>query len=131
MQAVKLRDSPRLRSDGARPQPLTPPAITAPWAQFEAVGLGPAPHAERGRLATLTVAGYRMLGFAVLGVIVVVLLGYLATRLFYLVDRTWVVPTIVSPTDERVLALQTELAPGETFQSSTIFRFSIEAPEEA
>ena len=103
-------DVRRLPSDGARPQPPAAPAVTARWAQFEAVGLGPAPELARGRLATLTVAGYRVLGFILLGVIVVVLLGYVATTVFYLVNRTWVVPTIVSPTDERVLALQAELS---------------------
>jgi hypothetical protein len=62
----------------------------------------------------LALAAYRLLGFAVLAVIVIVLVGYVATSLFYALDRSWIVPAVISPTDEKVLALQTELALHET-----------------
>jgi len=93
--------------DGVRPQ-VVAPALSR-WAQYEAIGLGPV-SVRRTRAANALVAVYRVLGFVVLAVIVVVLLGYLALTAFYLVNRTWVVPTVISATDEHALALEAELA---------------------
>ncbi|HEY5925940.1 MAG TPA: hypothetical protein VIV11_29835, partial [Kofleriaceae bacterium] len=62
----------------------------------------------------MLVTAYRGLGFVVLAAIVVVLLGYLATTAFYMVNRSWIVPAVVSPGDERVLALESELAAHQT-----------------
>ncbi len=81
------------------------------WAIFTQLGLGPPP-AEDGKKkrAKLIVDAYRGLGFAVLSLIVFVLVGYIATSLFYFVSDSWVQPMKVSKTDEKVLALQSELA---------------------
>lgn len=57
---------------------------------------------------------YRLLGFAVLSIIVVVLLGYIATTVFYWCNHSWVMPIVVSPSDERAVALETELATHQT-----------------
>jgi hypothetical protein len=95
------------RGDGSRPQQVTARAASR-WSTFEAIGLGPTAE-QRRHSASVFVAAYRLLGFVVLAVIVVVLLGYIATTAFYMVSRTWIVPMVISPTDEHVLALQTEL----------------------
>ena len=54
-----------------------------------------------------------MLGFGILSIIVVVLVGYITTSAFYFVSDSWIVPMAVSPTDEKVLALQAQLAEQE------------------
>ena len=103
------------RTDGPRPHSVAArPAAVGPWAQYIAIGLGPKLAVPRGPAARVAVSLYRLLGFVLLAVIVVGLLGYLATSLFYVVNRTWIVPAVISPTDERVLALQTELSTYQT-----------------
>lgn len=112
------RDSPPDAGDGPRPQPVAAHAVTPEpsrrWSRFYAVGLGPGGQPPRGRAANAMLAAYRLLGFAVLTVIVVVLLGYLATTVFYLGNRSWVMPIVVSPSDERAVALEIELATHQT-----------------
>lgn len=61
------------------------------------------------RLNTLIVSAYKVIGFAVLSAILIGLGSYLAVNLFYLVDRSWVAPTILSPTDPRVLQINAQL----------------------
>jgi len=78
------------------------------WAEFKRIGLGPKKSLSAG-FGKVIVAAYRVLGFAILTTIVFALVGYLATAGFYLVSTSWVVPTIVSPTDEKVVALKSEL----------------------
>lgn len=61
-------------------------------------------------LAQLAVAAYRVLGFSVLTAILVGLVSYLGINVFFLVSSRWVLPAIVSPTDERVLLLRSQIA---------------------
>jgi hypothetical protein len=65
-------------------------------------------------LNKLIVSAYKMIGFAVLTAILVGLVSYLGLNLFYFFNRSWVAPTIISPTDERVLQLNTERAQQES-----------------
>jgi hypothetical protein len=90
-----------------------PPAETTPeqeWAEFKRIGLGPPKAAAKYGLAKLMVSTYRLLGFAILSVIVIALVGYIATTLFYMASTSWAVPTIVSSTDEHVVQLRGEIA---------------------
>jgi hypothetical protein len=108
--ATTQLDVRALPADGPCPQQVTARPATATWAQYVAIGLGP----RDSQRATVFVAAYRLLGFVVLAVIVVVLVGYLATTAFFMVSRTWIVPTVISPSDEHVLALQAELTTRQT-----------------
>jgi hypothetical protein len=92
-----------------RPEIRPPPPEHKPFAEYEALGL-PEPRPAGGGMQKLIVSTYRMLGFAILSIIVIVLVGYIGTSAFYFVSDSWVQPMVVSPTDERVLQLKSELA---------------------
>jgi hypothetical protein len=137
---------PPAASEPAQPRPLPPvprvgPAATpaapaaAPsrgeWSMFHRIGLGdqqPAPAARIAKLSQdtrqLIVTAYRLLGFTVLSVIVVVLVGYLATSVFYFVSDSWVQPMVVAPTDERILALEAKLTELEDSRDSLVAELS-------
>jgi len=53
---------------------------------------------------------YKVLGFVILGLILGGLLTYLGTHGFFLVNNSWVAPTIVSSSDERILTLNARAA---------------------
>jgi len=94
------------------PASSAPPAEAAhpaPYAPYEALGLGP-PKASTQRAAKLLVSAYRLLGFSILTIIVVVLVGYIAQTAFFYASSSWVVPMSVTPSDERVVVLQAQLA---------------------
>jgi hypothetical protein len=63
-----------------------------------------------GRLNKLFVALYKALGLTALAMILLGLFSYLGAQGFYLLSHRWVSPMIVSPLDERVLRLNTEIA---------------------
>jgi hypothetical protein len=58
----------------------------------------------------LIVSAYKAIGTGALTIILLGLVSYLMTQGFFAVGRSWVVPTIVTPSDERILALNTRLA---------------------
>jgi hypothetical protein len=62
------------------------------------------------RLNTVAVNAYKAVGIAVLATILAGLLSYLSLQGFFVFSRGWVAPTILSPTDERVLRLSVQLA---------------------
>ena len=64
----------------------------------------------RIRLQKWIVSLYRTIGFAVLTVIVLGLVSYMASNVFYLVSSSWVTPAVISPTDDHVLQLNARLA---------------------
>ncbi|HEY8143418.1 MAG TPA: hypothetical protein VIG06_12135, partial [Kofleriaceae bacterium] len=87
------------------------PPQANPYAVYEQIGLGsPAAIAPRQKATQAVVSAYRGLGFVILTIIVVVLVGYIATSVFYMVSDSWIEPMVVSPTDERVLTLKSQLA---------------------
>jgi hypothetical protein len=101
-------------------QPLLAPAVVEKpvekkWSEYDALGLGapapaPTPVTFTQRFGKWIVNAYRMLGFAILTVIVIVLVGYIAQTAFFYLSESWVVPAAVSPTDEKVVSLQAQLA---------------------
>jgi hypothetical protein len=79
-------------------------------------------------LNRILVSVYKVMGFGVLTVILVGLIGYFGVNLFYLVDHHWILPTIISPTDDRVLQLSEQLAEQEALrQKLVIERFDLRA----
>ena len=106
------------------PTPVAPPLVETkleppkpveqPWAAYESLGLG-APKVEPAvtftqKFGKWIVNGYRLLGFAILTIIVIVLVGYIAQTAFFYLSDSWVVPSAVSATDEKVVTLQAQLA---------------------
>jgi len=87
-----------------------PPAIAQPGANpyqaYENLGLGQ----PKINTQKLIVSAYRMLGFAILTIIVVVLVGYIAQTVFFYFSDSWAVPMSVTPSDERVVSLSAQLA---------------------
>jgi len=75
---------------------------------FEQLGLG-APKLDSQKAAKLLVNAYRLLGFGILTIIVIVLVGYITSTVFYYFSNSWITPMAVSPTDEKVVALQAQL----------------------
>ena len=62
------------------------------------------------RMNKWIVASYKLVGFAVLTLVVLALVAYLGASIFYTFSRSWVAPTVIAPTDEHVLELKSRLA---------------------
>lgn len=97
------------------------PAPPEPWSTYKQLGLGPPKLAlpanatpRQQQIAKLLVSAYRLLGFGILTIIVVILIGYITTTAFFYVSDSWVVPMAVSPTDEKVVTLQAQLSELQT-----------------
>jgi hypothetical protein len=52
---------------------------------------------------------YKLIGFVVLTGIMLGITAYLGTSVFYLIDRAWVVPIVLSPSSEKVLQMNSHL----------------------
>ncbi len=98
-----------LRED-ARPHgtPVPDEQPEGKWQQFEDLGLAPRPTTKK--LQKLIVSTYRLIGFSILSLIVVVLVGYIGQSAFYFLNKTWVTPVVLSANDEKVVGLQSQLA---------------------
>lgn len=59
---------------------------------------------------TLAVNLYKVLGSALLTLILVGLLSYLGVQTFFFVGHSWLSPTLVTPTDPQILQLNAQLA---------------------
>jgi hypothetical protein len=87
-------------------RPETAPAT--PYKSFEELGLPP--HKITRKFQKVMVSTYRLIGFGVLSLVVFVLLGYIATTAFYFLNRTWITPVALTANDEKVVAMQGQLA---------------------
>jgi len=115
-QAPALPVAPRAPTNSNRAD--TSIDLKSKWAVFEKLGLG-APTLDHKKLSGHVVTAYRLLGFVILSIIVIVLVGYLVTTAFFYMSDTWVVPMAVSPTDEKVVSLQSQLAERQTNRDRT------------
>jgi hypothetical protein len=98
-----------------------PPIVAQPssrWEMFERLGLK-APNIDRQKWSGRVVSAYRLLGFAILTIIVIVLVSYLVTTAFFYMSSSWIVPMAISPTDEKVVSLQAQLAERQTNRDRT------------
>ncbi len=98
------------------PPPPAAPAPAEKWQAYQAVGLAPKPSRASKGAAKLVVSGYRLMGISILTLIVFVLVGYVGTTVFYFFNRTWAVPAIVSPSDDKVVAAHNELATAQNLR---------------
>ena len=78
------------------------------WAVFDKLGLGK-PTLSAQQASKWLVTAYRLLGFAILTIIVVVLVGYIVSTAFFYVSTTWVVPMQVTASDEKVVSLSAQV----------------------
>ncbi len=96
------------------------------WQTYDDIGLpppehtpaavpdtGPAPSWLHKSASKLVVSTYRLMGFGILTIIVAALVAYIAQTLFYYGNHTWLVPTAISTSDEKVVQLRSELAAQE------------------
>jgi hypothetical protein len=101
-------------------------AASSPEPRKVPLQLAPRPRAPN--LNRLLVSAYKIFGFGVLTAILLGLVGYFSVNLFYLFDRRWALPAIISPTDERVLHLDEQEAEQESLrQKLLIERYDLEA----
>jgi hypothetical protein len=86
--------------------------------------LQPLPVARRRpkaiNLNSLLVTAYKFAGFGLLSVILIGLISYFGVNLFYLFDHHWILPAIISPTDERVLQLTEQVAQQEALRQKLL-----------
>jgi tetratricopeptide (TPR) repeat protein len=75
-----------------------------------ATPLRPALGAVSSNMNRLLVSVYKVIGFAVLTAILFGIVSYVGTHVFYLVHRSWVVPTVISANDPVVLDLRARIA---------------------
>jgi hypothetical protein len=92
------------------------------WAAFEKLGLGAIERVKAlkpKQWSKHVVTAYRLLGFAILTIIVVVLIGYITTTAFFYMSNSWIVPTALAPTDDKIVSLQAQLAERQNQRDQT------------
>jgi hypothetical protein len=129
----KATPAPAMQAPAPKPIMNAPTAVASPavtqeapktaaapsrWAAFEHLGLH-APKVDAKKWTKHVVGAYRLLGFIILTIIVIVLVGYLATTAFFYMSNSWIVPMAISPTDEKVVSLQSQLSERQTNRDRT------------
>lgn len=104
-QPAAPRARTRARTGGAL---IRSPEIERAWQDYERIGLQPKP--ATNVFAKLIVAMYRLIGFAILTIIVLALVAYIVMTAFYYASHTWITPTVVSASDDKVVTARAELA---------------------
>ncbi|HTV25656.1 MAG TPA: hypothetical protein VMG12_43470 [Polyangiaceae bacterium] len=56
------------------------------------------------------VSAYKLIGFGLLAIILLGIVSYVGVHAFYMVHRSWVVPTVISPNDPIVMDLRARIA---------------------
>jgi len=79
------------------------------WTVYEKIGL-PARPPVHARAKKVAVSAYRAIGFGLLTMIVVALVGYVTQTVFYMVSESWMTPVALSPSDAKVVAAAASLA---------------------
>jgi hypothetical protein len=92
------------------PAVVVDPVMAPPVAVGHAVLEPAVPAAHRVRAQKLAVSAYRVAGLSILTVIVVLLLGFIASTIFYLFSTTWIMPNTIMRGDVKAVAMATELA---------------------
>jgi hypothetical protein len=108
---------PPVVAQGSAPH-AAPVVAPSKWEVFEKLGLG-APKLDPKAWTKHVVSAYRLLGFAILTIIVIVLIGYIVTTAFFYVSNSWVVPMAVSPSDEKIISLQQQVAAQQSSRDRT------------
>ena len=98
------------------PAPAPAPAPAEPWKAYAQIGLAPKQGVATKAAAKLVVSGYRVLGISILSLIVFVLVGYIGSSAFYFLSHSWIVPTIISPSDDKVVTARNELAAAQNLR---------------
>ena len=104
----RTEPAPRQPAAAAPRQPAATEEVH--WESFEDLGLGERPSRLANRAVKLAASSYRLLRLSIVVVIATALAGYIAATAFYWFSTSWSAPIRVSPTDERVVALRSELA---------------------
>ncbi|AUX23712.1 hypothetical protein SOCEGT47_042420 [Sorangium cellulosum] len=71
-------------------------------------------------LNQLIVSAYKLCGFAILTAILLGIVSYIASYVFFTVNSRWVMPTILSPADEKVISLQSRVAQETAFKEKLV-----------
>lgn len=71
---------------------------------------GPNVAQVNANLNKFLVSAYKVVGFGLLTIILLGIVGYVGIHSFYLVHRSWVVPTVISPSDPVVMDLRARIA---------------------
>jgi hypothetical protein len=88
---------------GAQPEVVPAPPVDAPPDAADPATDLTAPPAVSQRVGGAFVKAYRVAGFVILAAILGGLGTYVGTHLFFLFNRSWVAPSILTPAEPRVL----------------------------